>query len=731
MSESVPVLQQQTIGDTPTDWSRTVPFNQSDPSQGTLQSIDVGLTADLSGSVSVESLEAAPSAVTIFQSGNVSVSGPTGMPVADESPSIFSNATLSAYDGTVGYAGPSGTVVPVDTTGTVVTTLSGSTDLGPFIGTGSVLVSAYASTVLDITGPANLRIDSRATTGATVDLQYNYGTTAAGPGGGAGGSVFTEATGPGVELSFANAATTAPQILTLADSTTGSSEQIGINRFNPALGILEGIDITLSGDLSTSVSAENEDATPGFVTTTQIATVTLSLPSVTEATSAPIDTSIELGGYDGTPDFAGTSGTIVQSQTLLPSTIDTLTDATDLAAFTGTGTVGATISSAGTSSLEGPGNLLAQLLAQAGGTVAVSYEYVPTGVSADAIGWDGQSSEWTNGIHWSSDPNPPASTDDVAITLPGTYTVTLDAAETVHSIVIDSPDATLVLDANLTATDNFILDAGTIDFNSGTIFAGDIAINGGLIVGDSIDLNSTGTFALNGGSVVATNSVRFTSDGGSITAGPTAAPITGIVTSDPGVPGFFTGAECFARGTRIATPHGAARVEDLAIGDLLLLGSGGTAPIAWIGHRQIDCHRHPQPHKVWPVRISRGAFGENRPHRDLLLSPDHAVFADDVLIPVKYLVNGTTIRQIRRHSIAYFHIELPRHDIVLAEGLPVESYLDIGNRDNFANNRGAVALYPDFASLMWEARGYAPLTVTGPELDAVQRKIDALASMAA
>ncbi|HVC60737.1 MAG TPA: choice-of-anchor E domain-containing protein [Acetobacteraceae bacterium] len=731
MTNPATVLQQQTIGDTATDWSRTILFNQSDPSQGTLGSINVGLTADLAGSVSVESLEAAPSNVSISQSGNVSVSAP-GLLLAGEMPTAYSYANLAAYDGITDYAGQSGTIVPLAVTGTVVTTLSGSTELGPFIGTGSVLVTVDASTVLDVTGPANLQIDSQSSTGATADLQFNYTTSAAGLSGG-GGVVTTLANTSILGPFFSNAVTTAPQILTLADSTTGSGHQVAVNQFNPALGTLVGIDLTLSGDLSTSVAAENEDATPAVVSATQIATVTLALPDVTETASAAIDTSVALGGYDGTADYAGTSGTIVQSQTLIPTTTDMLTDATDLAAFTGTGTVAGTISSAGTSGLEGPGNLLAQLLAQAGATATVSYEYVPAGVSVDAVGWVNQSGgEWTTGTDWVSYPNPPASSDDVAITLPGTYTVTLNVAESIHSIVIDSPDATLVLDSNLTAAGSFILDAGTIDFNGGTISADNITINGGLITGNTVDMNAAGTIALNGGSVVATDLVQLSTGGGSISTGPVTLAAGSLVAGAPGAPGFFTtGAECFARGTHIATPHGAARVEKLAVGDIVLLASGGTAPITWIGYRDVDCRRHKQPCKVWPVRISRNAFGEGRPYRDLQLSPDHAVFADGVLIPVKYLINGATIRQMRCHSIAYFHIELPRHDVVLAEGLPVESYLDTGNRDNFANNRGAVALYPDFASLVWEAEGYAPLVVTGPEIAAVRRKIDAIALMAA
>jgi hypothetical protein len=182
--------------------------------------------------------------------------------------------------------------------------------------------------------------------------------------------------------------------------------------------------------------------------------------------------------------------------------------------------------------------------------------------------------------------------------------------------------------------------------------------------------------------------------------------------------------QCFARGTHIASLRGALPVETLSIGDAVLLASGDTAPITWIGYREVDCRRHPEPRNVWPVRISRGAFGDAGPQRDLLLSPDHAVFAGGVLIPVKYLINGRSIRQVRRIRIDYFHIELPRHDILLAEGLTVESYLDTGSRRHFVNGGLPVVLHPDFSSLAWEAGGCAPLIVTGPRLDAVRQGID-------
>jgi hypothetical protein len=188
-----------------------------------------------------------------------------------------------------------------------------------------------------------------------------------------------------------------------------------------------------------------------------------------------------------------------------------------------------------------------------------------------------------------------------------------------------------------------------------------------------------------------------------------------------------TPAACYAAGTRILTAQGEVCVEDLAVGDTLCTHFAGLAAIIWIGSRRIDCCRHPEPHTVWPVRISAGAFAPGRPHRDLLLSPDHAVFIDNVLIPVKCLINGSTIAQVPSAIVTYYHVELQQHDILLAENLPAESFLDTGNRGNFVNHSGPVWLHPDFAGLAWDGYGCAPLIVAGTELEAVRAELAAIA----
>jgi hypothetical protein len=185
---------------------------------------------------------------------------------------------------------------------------------------------------------------------------------------------------------------------------------------------------------------------------------------------------------------------------------------------------------------------------------------------------------------------------------------------------------------------------------------------------------------------------------------------------------------CFAAGSRLATLDGDIAVEALRVGDRMLLADGGMAPVRWIGHRHVDCRRHPRPSNVWPVRVAADAFGGGRPSRDLLLSPDHAVFVDGVLIPVKYLINDDTIARRRVASILYYHVELPTHGVLLAEGLPVESYLDVGDRTSFSNGGHAIALFANFTAYAREGGGFAQYVVTGRRLEAVRARLNAAAA---
>jgi len=169
-------------------------------------------------------------------------------------------------------------------------------------------------------------------------------------------------------------------------------------------------------------------------------------------------------------------------------------------------------------------------------------------------------------------------------------------------------------------------------------------------------------------------------------------------------------APCFASGTRIASARGEIPVEALRIGDrVLAVRTGRFAPVAWLGRRRVDCRNAERGHDIWPVRIAAGAFAADMPHRDLRLSPDHSVYVEGALIPVRYLLNGATVVQAPVASVTYWHVELAAHDVLLAEGLPTESYLDTGNRGAFDNHDGSLRAHPVLARKLWRERACAPL----------------------
>jgi hypothetical protein len=186
---------------------------------------------------------------------------------------------------------------------------------------------------------------------------------------------------------------------------------------------------------------------------------------------------------------------------------------------------------------------------------------------------------------------------------------------------------------------------------------------------------------------------------------------------------------CFAAGTEIATERGPVPIESLDTGNLVhTVCDGRLKPVAWTGHRTIDCQRHPRPSRVWPIRISASAFGPNLPQRDLLLSPDHAVYWIDALIPIRCLVNDRTITQTPVTEVTYFHLELAQHDVVLADGLPAETYLDTGPEAAFHGHGSSISLYPDLASRLWDAKACAPLLVTGPVIESLRQWLAIAAS---
>ncbi len=175
---------------------------------------------------------------------------------------------------------------------------------------------------------------------------------------------------------------------------------------------------------------------------------------------------------------------------------------------------------------------------------------------------------------------------------------------------------------------------------------------------------------------------------------------------------------CFARGTGILTPNGYRAVETLKPGDPVINIGGERRGVRWIGWRTLDLKDHD---KAQPVLFAAHSLAAGVPNRPVRLSPLHAVFTGGVLVPACHLVNGATITQGGQAAAAYYHIELDRHEILLADGMPAESYLDTGNRGQ---------LYAETGMRGHATTPCARLVTGGPELAAIRRKLHGIALQA-
>ena len=131
----------------------------------------------------------------------------------------------------------------------------------------------------------------------------------------------------------------------------------------------------------------------------------------------------------------------------------------------------------------------------------------------------------------------------------------------------------------------------------------------------------------------------------------------------------------FATGTLILTPAGAAFVEDLIPGDLVLTRDHGTQPLRAI-------HRALSPSRA--ITIAPEAIGPGLPWRHLRLAPAQRVGmsgwkatllfgVDEVLVPIGDLVSDGTI--LARTAIGATVTYLPVFDqteVIYAEGIEVE-----------------------------------------------------------
>jgi hypothetical protein len=122
---------------------------------------------------------------------------------------------------------------------------------------------------------------------------------------------------------------------------------------------------------------------------------------------------------------------------------------------------------------------------------------------------------------------------------------------------------------------------------------------------------------------------------------------------------------CFVAGTLIETALGPREIETLRLGDKIRTLDNGNQPIKWIGKRVIDL-TNPDNMHLKPIYVGR-----------LGVSPQHRlVLQNNTLAPSKGLLHLPHVTQDKHaRMVVYYHLLLPQHDIIFAEGRATESLL--------------------------------------------------------
>jgi len=148
-------------------------------------------------------------------------------------------------------------------------------------------------------------------------------------------------------------------------------------------------------------------------------------------------------------------------------------------------------------------------------------------------------------------------------------------------------------------------------------------------------------------------------------------------------------AACFLEGTKILTSRGYVPVEALTKEDQLV--SYGdilenkfherdlrVVPIRWVGKYSKS---KPGP-RHQPICITKDALSVGMPFQDVYVSGNHGVVLRKKRVPAKRLM-GDKIYRVPSERVVYYHVEVEGHQVISANGLLTETYLDVGKRKAF------------------------------------------------
>ena len=243
-------------------------------------------------------------------------------------------------------------------------------------------------------------------------------------------------------------------------------------------------------------------------------------------------------------------------------------------------------------------------------------------------------------------------------------------------------------------------DDGQIGTGNGDTFNG-VTITS-VWVGDTITVNipGTGNVQITGVAFyLASGPAVFTPTDGAVLRDSTFVSSTFVNTSTQTPVGNF-GPPCFTPGALIETPNGLRLIETLQQGDMVNTLDHGPQPLLWIGRQKARAVG-----VFAPVRFDVGAIGNTTPitvsqqHRMMLSGWQAELYygLPEVFVAAKHLVDGDTIQIRPGGMVEYIHLLFERHEVVMADGVPSESYYPghAHTNDDFAAQHEIETLFPD------------------------------------
>lgn len=177
-------------------------------------------------------------------------------------------------------------------------------------------------------------------------------------------------------VGFAASAATMSFTASVDSRPADFTSTVSVNQFDSSLGTLESVEVVLTGMVSGSARAENVN--PHDVTIDLGVDATIAASALGRELVAVIPSysrnGIALSAFDGGFDFGGTSGVTYDDLSATANDSTVLTDASDLAAFAGTGMIDLAVGVV--ANLQSPnGNVASLFNTNAGAEIEVIYTY--------------------------------------------------------------------------------------------------------------------------------------------------------------------------------------------------------------------------------------------------------------------------------------------------------------------------------------------------------------------